>query len=150
MQSYKYILEPYKGMNSRYRCPECNKGKTFSRYIDTETGEHIADHVGRCNRVDNCGNHYTPKQYFQEMEKLKILKKYRLFVLIIAENIPKSYVWIFPNSHSSPFIYRNFFNQTVTSLVSLTEDRKAGLDFVINHFYIYFDKKISSQIPYDT
>jgi hypothetical protein len=66
MQSHKYILEPYKGMSSRYRCIECNKGKTFSRYIDTETGEHIADHVGRCNRVDNCGNHYTPKQYFQE------------------------------------------------------------------------------------
>ncbi len=50
-------------MNTRYRCPECNKGKTFSRYIDTETGEHIADHVGRCERLDNCGNHYTPKQF---------------------------------------------------------------------------------------
>lgn len=66
MNEHRYILEPYKGMSSRYRCPECNKGKTFSRYIDTETGEHIADNVGRCERVDNCGNHYTPKQYFQD------------------------------------------------------------------------------------
>lgn len=66
MNSYRYILEPYKGMNSRYRCPECNKGKTFSRYIDTETGEQLADHAGRCERLDNCSYHYTPKQYFQD------------------------------------------------------------------------------------
>ena len=64
--AYRFTLEPYKGMKSRYRCPECNKGKTFSRYVNRETGEHLADHVGRCNRVDNCGNHYTPKQYFQD------------------------------------------------------------------------------------
>ncbi len=64
MQSHKYILEPYKGMSTRYRCPECNhRDKTFSRYIDSETGQHIADHVGRCDRESNCGNHYTPKQF---------------------------------------------------------------------------------------
>ncbi len=70
MNRHRYILQPYKGMNTRYRCPECNKGKTFTRYIDTETGEHLADHVGRCERVDNCGNHYTPKQYFQDNRQL--------------------------------------------------------------------------------
>lgn len=66
MQSYHYILQPYKGMNSRYLCPECNKGNTFSRYIDSQKGEQLADHVGRCERLDNCGYHYTPKQYFQD------------------------------------------------------------------------------------
>jgi len=65
---HRYILEPYKGMNTRYRCPatNCGKGKTFSLYIDTETGEHIHPTVGRCNRESNCGQHYTPKQYFQD------------------------------------------------------------------------------------
>jgi hypothetical protein len=64
--AYRYTLEPYKGMNSRYRCPapNCGKDKTFSLYIDTETGEHISPNVGRCNRESNCGYHYTPKQYF--------------------------------------------------------------------------------------
>jgi len=67
MNEHKYILEPYKGMNTRYRCPSCQqKDKTFSRYIDTETGEHIHPSVGRCNRESNCGHHYTPKQYFQD------------------------------------------------------------------------------------
>ena len=67
MSEHKYILEPYKGMNTRYRCPICQqRDKTFSLYIDTETGEHIHPTVGRCNRESNCGNHYTPKQYFQD------------------------------------------------------------------------------------
>lgn len=68
MIEHKYILEPYKGMNTRYPCPapNCGKGKTFSLYIDTETGEHIHPTVGRCNRESNCGHHYTPKQYFQD------------------------------------------------------------------------------------
>jgi hypothetical protein len=64
---HRYILEPYKGMNTRYRCPTCQqRDKTFSLYIDTETGEHIHPTVGRCNRESNCGQHYTPKQYFQD------------------------------------------------------------------------------------
>lgn len=64
----RYILEPYKGMKTRYHCPatNCGKGKTFSLYIDTETGEHLAPTVGRCNRENSCGLHYTPKQYFQD------------------------------------------------------------------------------------
>jgi hypothetical protein len=67
MSEFKYILEPYKGMNTRYRCPSCQqRDKTFSLYIDTETGEHIHPTVGRCNRESNCGYHYTPKQYFQD------------------------------------------------------------------------------------
>jgi rubredoxin len=65
-KAHRYILEPYKGMNTRYRCPSCQQSKTFSRYIDTETGEHIHPTVGRCNRENNCGYHYTPKQYFQD------------------------------------------------------------------------------------
>ena len=67
MTEHKYILEPYKGMNTRYRCPDCQQSnKTFSLYIDTETGEQLHHSVGRCNRESNCGHHYTPKQYFQD------------------------------------------------------------------------------------
>lgn len=67
MNEHRYILEPYKGINTRYGCPACNRrDKTFSRYIDSETGEHVNPSVGRCNRESNCGYHYTPKQYFQD------------------------------------------------------------------------------------
>lgn len=65
--SYKYILEPYKGNKSRFNCPKCeHRDKTFSLYIDTDTGEYLNSKVGRCNRESNCGFHYTPKQYFQD------------------------------------------------------------------------------------
>jgi hypothetical protein len=67
MNEHRYILEPYKGMKTRYHCPSCqHRDKTFSLYIDTETGEHLHPTVGRCNRESNCGYHYTPKQYFQD------------------------------------------------------------------------------------
>jgi hypothetical protein len=67
MSQYRYIFEPYNGMSSRYRCPSCNyRDKTFVRYIDTETGEHLSSDVGRCNRESKCGYHYTPKQYFEQ------------------------------------------------------------------------------------
>jgi len=67
MNEYKYILEPYKGMNTRYSCPICQqRHKTFTLYIDKETGEYLNPTVGRCNRESNCGYHYPPKQYFQD------------------------------------------------------------------------------------
>ena len=67
MNEHRYILQPYKGMNTRHTCPGCqHRDKTFSLYIDTETGEHLHPTVGRCNRESNCGYHYTPKQYFQD------------------------------------------------------------------------------------
>src|SRR5260221_8754968 len=63
---YKYTLEKYTGMKSRHTCPSCNKRGQFTRYVNTETGEYLGDHVGRCNREDQCAYHYTPKQYFAD------------------------------------------------------------------------------------
>jgi hypothetical protein len=66
VDEYKYILQPYDGVKSRHHCPACNKPHTFSRYIDTDTGQEIAPNVGRCERLNNCGYLYTPKQYFAD------------------------------------------------------------------------------------
>jgi len=61
----KYQLQPYAGMQSRYRCPACkHQTKSFVRYIDLQTGQQLAPHVGRCGRVDKCGYHFKPGQYF--------------------------------------------------------------------------------------
>jgi len=67
VKNHRYILEPYKGMKTRYICPICNRSnKTFVRYIDSVTGNYINPSVGRCNREINCGYHYTPKQFFHD------------------------------------------------------------------------------------
>jgi len=60
MNKYKYELEPYKGQTSRYTCPNCNKKKSFARYIDNE-GNHLSDDVGRCNSESSCGYHKKPE-----------------------------------------------------------------------------------------
>ena len=67
-----YELEPYTGPHSLHKCPYCGYRKVFSRYIHKETGEYLADHVGKCTCTWRCafGNlrkyHMTPKGYFAQ------------------------------------------------------------------------------------
>lgn len=53
---HRYTLE--KGSKKHF-CPDCNK-KTFVRYIDTETGEYLPNHYGRCDRESKCSYHLNP------------------------------------------------------------------------------------------
>lgn len=64
--THRFILEPYKGITSRHICPECKHKRCFSRYIDTEKQIHFPEHVGRCDREQKCGYHFTPKEYFEQ------------------------------------------------------------------------------------
>ena len=67
MNDFRYQLEKYRGRGSRYVCPQCGRKYTFTRYIDTHNNnEYVNDKVGKCNRLDKCGYHYTPKQYFED------------------------------------------------------------------------------------
>ena len=65
-EMYLFVLERYNGRNSRFTCPSCEKPHQFTRYIDNITNEYLTVHVGICNRVNNCGYHYSPKQYFSD------------------------------------------------------------------------------------
>lgn len=60
MKTYRYRLEPYKGVGSRYTCPQCGKQRVFVRYIDTYTNQHLGHDIGRCNREVECGYHKPP------------------------------------------------------------------------------------------
>ena len=67
MNTYRFILERYRGRATRHTCPQCGRKHTFTRYIDTENNnQYLSDNVGKCNRLDKCGYHYTPKQYFAD------------------------------------------------------------------------------------
>lgn len=63
---YYTKLETYKGQSTRYTCPRCEKRREFVRYIYTANGEHVHETVGKCNRLQQCGYHYTPSQYFAD------------------------------------------------------------------------------------
>ncbi|MDR2972325.1 MAG: DUF6371 domain-containing protein [Bacteroidales bacterium] len=61
MTEHKYSL----AKKGKHICPACGK-KRFVLYIDNETGEPLNSAVGKCDRVDNCAHHYTPRQYFKD------------------------------------------------------------------------------------
>lgn len=62
---YRFELEQYRGIQTRYHCPSCN-ARTFVRYIDRHDGSYIHDSVGRCNRQVKCAHHYPPMLYFKD------------------------------------------------------------------------------------
>ena len=67
MNTYRFTLERYRGISTRYTCPQCGRKHTFTRYIDTENNNnYLSDNVGKCNRLDKCGYHYTPREYFAD------------------------------------------------------------------------------------
>ena len=67
MNDYRYQLERYRGVSTRYTCPQCGRKYTFTRYIDTENNnQYISENVGKCNRLDKCGYHYIPREYFTD------------------------------------------------------------------------------------
>lgn len=132
MDRHKYILEPYKGMNTRYRCPTCQqKDRTFSLYIDTETMEHIHPSVGRCNRENSCGYHYTPNQYFQDNNLSLITPQYKPYKFNpnSTQTKPISYIPVevfkaslnpnvFQTNHFVKFIIGLFGIEVVNELIS--------------------------------
>ena len=69
--NHRYTLEPH-SRDSHTMCPKCrHRHNTFKRYIDTETGSYLADHVGRCERIESCGYHYPPREYFADNPEAK-------------------------------------------------------------------------------
>ncbi len=69
MQEIRFSLEKYKGRSSRYYCPQCQQ-RTFTKYIDHHSCNYLSDITGRCNRVEKCGYHFTPKMYFEQYGKI--------------------------------------------------------------------------------
>ena len=70
--NYRYQLEKYRGRATRHVCPQCGRKGVFTRYIDTHNNNmYVNDKVGKCNRLDKCGYHYTPRMYFEDNPWLK-------------------------------------------------------------------------------
>ena len=61
MEDYRYSLTK----KGKCICPACGR-RTYVLYINNITGDPIHSTVGKCDRSDNCGHHYSPKQYFAD------------------------------------------------------------------------------------
>lgn len=62
----RFCLERYKTPASRHTCPSCGHRRKFTRYIDIEGRFVFPEYVGRCERINNCGYHYPPNQFFKD------------------------------------------------------------------------------------
>lgn len=63
---FRYILEKYSGPESRHVCPSCGYPGKFTRFVRSDTGEQLADHVGICSRINSCQYKCLPHEYFKE------------------------------------------------------------------------------------
>lgn len=70
MSEYRFHLQKYRS-GSKTVCPGCGRKSCFTRYID-ETGQiSFPDNVGKCDHINSCGYHYTPKEYFNDNPVVK-------------------------------------------------------------------------------
>ena len=64
MNNYRFLLDL---KSKKFLCPECNK-RTLVKYVDTNTGEYLPEHYGRCDREIKCAYHLNPyKDGFSKM-----------------------------------------------------------------------------------
>jgi len=60
--NYKFSLD---SSSKKWFYPKCQK-KRFVRYKNNLTNQYINSIVGRCDREQSCGYHYSPKGYFED------------------------------------------------------------------------------------
>lgn len=65
MSDYRFHLDRSKPRR-KYSCPACGKRGRFTRYVDEQGEIAFPDNVGICDRINSCGYHYTPSQYFAD------------------------------------------------------------------------------------
>ncbi len=115
---FRFQLEPYKSIVTKHTCPECGRAKVFTRYVDTEEEITFPDYVGRCNRENKCGYHFSPKQYF---ERNPHNSKHR-------EYTPRQVAEIKPTNYISPV------------MVERSLDRKQD-----HHLYTFLSKQFGEK-----
>ena len=63
---YRYSLDR---SSKKFTCPNCSK-KRFVRYVDNSNNNYLNLKVGKCDREINCGFHYSPKMFFNDIGDL--------------------------------------------------------------------------------
>jgi Domain of unknown function (DUF6371) len=116
--SYRFNLDNRRPTKF-FHCPNCGK-KEFKRYLDSDSGEYLPESVGRCNRENNCGYHYTPKQYFMDNPDSKTLEVGKpLYKAFPTSNVQMDNFSTIPLSifeRSKELYTQNYFVQYLKSL----------------------------------
>jgi hypothetical protein len=138
MTEYRFSLQKYEGVETRYTCPSCNKPRRFTRYVDNENENPVAVHVGRCERIDSCGYHYTPKEYFKDNDiriykppgprKILRQKSHIYETSQIDHSDVKSCIYGLEQSSLVKYLYLKFGKPKVAKVLS---------NYLIGHYFIW-------------
>ena len=133
-------LEKYHGTRTRHTCTNCGKRHEFTRFINTDTGEYLADNVGICNRSSSCGYRYTAKQYYADNPTgAKFVKaragKSPQFKTQIQTEKPKSFDYITPE-HLKATLNNYDRNAFVQFLFDLFPDCSEEIQAVLKMYLV--------------
>ena len=96
---HRYILQPYRGISSRKTCPACGHKGEFALYVDTETGLPLHPSVGRCNRDQKCGYHYTPAEFFKDNPDARPKDDWKPLFVPVQKEAPKPKTEFLPSKY---------------------------------------------------
>ena len=130
-QNHRFALQPYKSLSDRYTCPSCGEKKKFSRYIDRENNEHLAEYCGRCERSDGCSYHLTPAEFFKENPTNKPLDFERWTPVPAPPPRPVSFI---DNSIFKKTLGVNDTNTFINFLIALFGKERA--EILVNKYHI--------------
>lgn len=131
---YRYTLEKYGGMSTRHTCPQCEKPKKYTRYIDVETNEHLPYEYGKCERVNNCDYHLNPYNAGYHLTKMKDTD-WNPPRLQVKKRPPKKQAPVFiPYSYFKKSLTNYSNNNFVDFLFTLFDEEKTQK--LIERFYI--------------
>lgn len=119
---YRFSLDK---SSKKFTCPQCQK-RTFVRYKDSENDTYIEpDYIGRCDRENKCGYHYSTKDYYHKNPSLKPHKAFVPKCEVIQEQ--PTYIDASINQFyrdlTDDYFYKCSFFQYLFSLFSDDEKR---------------------------
>lgn len=134
---YPYYLEPSGNGRIYNICPSCGKAK-FTLYVRADTGDYIDQSVGRCERINNCGYHKTPSQYYEENniypKNYKTMKNEQQ-ILDLSQKAPeKEALW---DETTATFEKQNFVGCIDESKLRKFKYGNSEPDYCANALFVY-------------
>ena len=110
---YKYSLDK---SSKKFQCPNCTK-KTFVYYVDNETGNHLEEIYGRCDRESKCGYFESPA------DNKSIIAPYENIITkpttFLSENVIGQYCNNYDNNNFVHYLLKHFPEQDVIQAIEM-------------------------------
>ncbi len=131
---YRFTLEKYDSCRrNRYTCPSCGMARKFTRYVDMEGKITFPGNVGRCDRVNSCGYHYTPSDFFRDNPSAK--------ALLMEENDNRTFSAICKKP-PSPLVTKG---ESMPSFIDARVMEQSLQSYDKNNLYIFLSLKLGTR-----